>query len=222
MKFSEIFIKSFKIMGYTFQKKITIIGSLIMVAIGIFLGITGVKYGETSGYFWGAFAPIFAIQAFMNVMYSKYVTCSPKYKELITKGSALIHTSINLVGYLVFVLGLRAYAIAIDKPFDIKMVVFQFLTTVVSLSIYMQVYYRNPILGFMCCSPVIILAGFTGAKTIPFADKITSVNISDNGCLIAAPIVIILSGVVLYGISVGLYKYPYSDKMMNKQLANVK
>ena len=142
MKFTEVFSTSFKMMKYTFQKKIAFLGFIIMMALGVFMGITGVSEGNVTGYFWGAFAPIFGLQAFMNVMYAKYVSVSPKYKELITKGSAVIHVVMTLVGYLVFVVGLKIYADATDKPFDTKNILFQFLLTVVCLSVYMQVYYR--------------------------------------------------------------------------------
>ena len=219
----KLFINTFKLLKYDFQKKFMIFGLLFFTCMTVGYSI-GNAHGHNmpGAYFWGPFMGIFPLQALFNVLYSKYVVSSPKFKDYIIKGTVILHSVVMIFMYLLSVV--FYYLLSKEKgfAFDLKAGVVSFILVAIGLAAYIQVYYRNAFLGMLCIIPIMIVIIGTTEPTSKFMRFIHSLKFNDMQMLLIGVAGLVVCEVVLYVIARLLYKVPFSDNTMKRMLSKVR
>lgn len=214
---------SFKLLKYDFQLKVTIIAVIFFLVMAVGYSVGNAQGADMVGaYYWGPFMGIFPLQSLYNVLYAKYVVSSPKYREYIVKGTMFLHGTFMMFMYLICIVLYYYLSRTYNFQFDVKTAVFSFLAVDLGLAIYIQVYYRNMILGIVAMIPalyVMFLSNNPNSKILKF---INNINLGDVEILIVGAVGVLVCEAILYWVALLLYKIPFSDSVMKRMLSKVR
>lgn len=212
----------FKIMKYGHSAKLSMIGSIVMIVLGILLCVinfTGL-YGFPGGYFFMV-SVLLLLQLLSTVNAANLVQTSPVKKKLQTSVPALFSVLLMMAAYLLDV-AVSAAAMG-SNPDIVQYFCSQMLYTAVIMGGVM-LYYGAVfkyfvvstvffLLVFVCIYPAAI-SGTIYWKFMPFAEPW-----KNFGLTAAAGLAIILvCGVLQYLISLAVYKAPISKRALGARL----
>ena len=208
-----------KLLKYDFQKKMMKISLIIFSALAIFytyLYFEGVQ--QMGANYWLPFMAIFPLQGLHNVMFSKYVISSPKFRKIIIKGTVALQTAFAVFAYIIAVGGEWIIAKQINFDLDIKMIVMTFLIVDLTTVVYIQIYYRSVFWGIVCIIPMCVcLVAATQVR-----DFVMKMKFDDSIMIIVGFAGIAVIATIAYGVGCLLYKIPFSDAVIKRMLSKTK
>ena len=216
-------INSIKMLKYDFQRKFTIIGFIMFgcMAIGYSIG-NAHGLDMVGAYFWGPFMGMFPLQSLYNVLYAKCVVAYPKYKKYIVQGTVILHSIFMVTMYLLCIVLYYICSKQFGFEFDVKFAVISFLIVDIGLAIYIQVYYRNAILGILSMLPTMYIILASNNPQNKLVKYIAGLSIDDITIMIIGAVGLVVCEVILYVVSLLLYKIPFSDGVMKRMLSRIR
>lgn len=216
-------INSIKMLKYDFQRKYMIIGLLAFscMAIGYSIG-NAHGLNMVGAYFWGPFMGMFPLQSLYNVLYAKSVVASPKFKKYIVQGTVILHSIFMVVMYLLCIVVYYAFSKQFDFTFDVKYAVISFLIVDVGLAIYIQVYYRNALLGILSMIPTMYIILASNNPQNKLIKLVSELSFDDITFMIIGAVGLVICELIIYVVALLLYKIPFSDGVMKRMLSKIR
>lgn len=209
--------KSFKMLGYTFGIRQSVVFMVLFTVFGIVTCLRKGNLGSMGGFFI-ILMGMWPVQLIQSLPGSQMVQASPWKKALQTWVPTLIGFVCFVAGYLIVLLLRLPGSINADAAELSRMSGEMLLmgTTAFLLMVYCGAAYK-----FMVASTVIFLVlymGGTMAYNIIFVIFERSLNISVQAAAVIGLIEIVAGAFAQYGISLLLYKYPISKHAQFRQL----
>ncbi len=204
--------KSFRLLKYTYNFKLNIVGAVVFLVLGIPMLLVDVKSSFLGGLYL-LIAPYILIQMLYNLLFGQMVAASPKKQFLEIHCVDILSSIINMVVYTLVVLVTRGVHGDVGENMEALGMVIPFAMSVVIISIYYGACYKYMVAGtiLFACSFMLVY----GLSLSELSQRLVE-RFQFNYCsAYLIGMVLILMG---NGISAGMrrcfYKKPYSPLSM--------
>lgn len=209
----------FKMFRYSYRWKINLGVSIFYLLFSLFLTINAHEDITSAGTFWIALPCVVLIQGCYSLCGIPLIQVSPRQKGLLVKGTTGLLWISMILGYSIETL--LWYSQFQKGRFDmdfIKMQVLLFFGMLLMIILYMPLFYRKPVFGYLLLA-AFMLGYFHFQSGLPdsgihFSGWLGAMNI--RTVFVMGYVLILILGGLHYLISLMTWQLPFSQSIMNR------
>ena len=171
--------------------------------------------GMEVGAFWALYPIFFLLLQIHGVLVSGIVQSSEKSYRAITRNLAILFVLYNAGAFVIFGVLRTVWAYRLEAETGVPEYLTAYCIFQLVLAIYVPVYYKKPIIGLGLLAFMMFL--MIGGNNASLWDTLGFTSGLSVGAMVGITgIVSVLSPVLFYGLSVAMYKWPYSDYIVSR------
>ncbi|MBP3206400.1 MAG: hypothetical protein J6M66_13380, partial [Lachnospiraceae bacterium] len=171
--------------------------------------------GMEIGAFWALYPIFFLLLQIHGVLISGIVQSSEKSYRAITRNLAILFVLYNAGAFVIFGVLRTVWAYRLEAETGVPEYLTAYCIFQLVLAIYVSVYYKKPIIGWGLLAFMMFL--MISGNNASLWDTLGFTSGLSVGAMVGITgIVSVLSPVLFYGLSVAMYKWPYSDYIVSR------